>query len=649
MVKQPAADQAPMGPISAMVRKGNPLWRAASLLKALASAPGVAEGLALVGGLVYLAHSGTQIQSQASVLDEGLYLYKGYLFSSGRYWPYQDFGDWTNHMPLSFLIPGWVQLAFGLGIRTGRYYAVVLGLVMLAGLWITTRRFGDRWWAAGAVWLVALNPALVRIYSQAVSQVLIAAMLAWVLVLTLGKERPGWQTLLGSALAGAVLMTRINMLPLLPLLIGYLYWERGRRGAIMSAVAGLSVVVFLHAIYLPGILKLWAYWLPPTVTPFLNSWRDLSGSIPVWDPQIGLRARLISVQSASAVHMTSLLGVFFAWLSWPSRSTLASRGSVFRVGVFLSALFTSLFLLHVWAAIGQNYCVFCLRSYLAFFGQLGIILFVLSAKHWFGALSTRRKVISGLTFALLALATSIWSFDVSATHLLSLPVPRIAGGQLLPGTVETWVLIEGKLGISFARLKEGLQTALLAWTLISVSTVILLSLAMVYRRRRTALAVAPTALFWIVVGSQLLGSSMIRGSAPGIYDCNGDVIRSYEAVGDYLAARIPADAQIFWDGGLSPVPLLSLPQANIYPPQLNNGYSRRLGGEAEELLRFGYWNDALAREWLENADYVLVNRRGYAGWIKRALRPDLFDEIEPTPPTVPCRADSDILIFRRIR
>ena len=50
----------------------------------------VAEGLALLGGFVYLYQSWLYAHTQNSVLDEGSYLVKGFLFATGKYWPYQD-------------------------------------------------------------------------------------------------------------------------------------------------------------------------------------------------------------------------------------------------------------------------------------------------------------------------------------------------------------------------------------------------------------------------------------------------------------------------------------------------------------------------------------------------------------------------------
>ena len=129
-------------------------------MASLRERPWLAEILAGLAGVTYIVQAFIYAHTQFSVLDEGAYLVKGYLFATGQYTPFQDYGPWTNHMPLSFLIPGWVQAIFEPGLRTGRYFSIFLGIVLLLGLWWVTRRLGGRWWAAGAVWAIALNPAL---------------------------------------------------------------------------------------------------------------------------------------------------------------------------------------------------------------------------------------------------------------------------------------------------------------------------------------------------------------------------------------------------------------------------------------------------------------------------------------------------------
>src|ERR1035437_3796573 len=116
---------------------------------------GLALAAALLGAAVYLAFSIHFANTQRPTIDEGLYLYKGYLFAKDIYHPYQDYGPRTEYSPLSYLIPGYIQVWFGPGLQTGRIFAIIVGVLALLGLWASARRLAGSWWAALAVWAVA--------------------------------------------------------------------------------------------------------------------------------------------------------------------------------------------------------------------------------------------------------------------------------------------------------------------------------------------------------------------------------------------------------------------------------------------------------------------------------------------------------------
>src|ERR1041384_1536044 len=118
--------------------------------------PYIFELIALMGLVFYLAQSWYFANSLDSIGDEGSYLYNGYTFARGDYVPFQEYTFWTNKAPLSFLIPGYIQLWFGPGLRVARYFAMLLGILTLMGVWITARRLGGKIWAAAAVWVFAL-------------------------------------------------------------------------------------------------------------------------------------------------------------------------------------------------------------------------------------------------------------------------------------------------------------------------------------------------------------------------------------------------------------------------------------------------------------------------------------------------------------
>ncbi len=611
--------------------------------------PLLAEILTIIGGLVFFAHLWGHAHGQQSVIDEGLYLYKGYLFASGRYIPFEDLGPWTNHMPLSFFIPGWVQQIFGLGIRTGRYYAIGLGILRMLGLWVVSRRLGGRWLAAGAIWIVALNPVLVKKYSQAVSQGLVATMLVWVMVFTLGERRRIWQLIVGSMLAGTIVLTRINLVPVLPLLIGYIFWQHGKRAGLISSAAGLLVVTVGHAIYWPEILKIWAKWLPASITPFLDSWRFLSPAEPMWNPTVALRARINSLVLAIQRHALPILGLLFAWLSWRSPSPPWRARPTEKTVYFLSALFVILFAIHAWVSLTLNYCVFCLQAYVTFFSLLGILLFVVSAKRWYPSLSWERQVLIILIILGVAVLIGPQTIRDFIPSLLATQVPRVSSLTLQPGTVDLSTFIQNKFGMPLHLQSQILDLALMTWATLFLASA---GIALGWLLLRRKLKRYPRPLFLFFAGTGmilLLGQAAIAGNQFVSYDCGDNVIGSYEKAGAYLAERIPADALIYWIGGRSPVPLLYLPQARIFPPQLNGVYTLYSGGESAELLRFGYWNYDLAEQWLMKADYVLVEKSVFKSNLMIPLSPSLFDELNPSPGVVACRPDSAIHIFRRIK
>ncbi len=605
--------------------------------------PLFAELLAILGASAYALHSWVHAHGQASVIDEGLYLYKGLLYSSGIYRPFQDYGPWTNHMPLSFLIPGWVQLAFGPGIRTGRYFAIALGLLMLLGLWIVARRIGGRWLAAAALWIIALSPGLVKMYSQAISQVLIAAMLMWVLVLVIGEHRPTWQLAAGAGLAGIVALTRINLIVLLPLLVLFVGWNYDRRRALLAAGVGLGVIAVGHALFWPGILKLWAYWLPAGPTPFLDTWREAPGAIRFWDPSIGLEGRLDSLTSGLQRHMIPLMGLLAAWLAWPRRG---ANTPYQRTTIFLVALLLVLLLVHGAASLGLNYCVYCFQMYLAFFAPLGVVLLVLVIARLLPQQSRSRK----LTVLLVLLAVSVFLAQHQYGHLaadtLSTQVLRVKELRILPGSVDISVLLANKFGTSYSQLALALNIALLAWTVLTLSILIALFAVLLFQRGRAKLPYWPIPSLTVLVSIWLLWLTVAFGNNFINYNCGGDVIRSYEQVGTHLAKTIPAGSSIYWAGGLTPVPLLYLPAAKVFPAQLNQDYSFRIGGDPSDLTRFGFWNRELASRWLADADYVLIEQSRYSGWLADAVAASQLEELESTPPTVPCRTDAVIRIFR---
>ena len=141
------------------------------------------------GIIAYARQSWFLIHTLASIVfDESAYIVRGYLLASGKYWPYADYGLPLDHMPLSFLIPGYIQVLFGPGIRTARYFTFTLGIITLVGIWIVARKLGGKWWAAVAIWAFALNPGWIETYSLGYSQVIVLFFTTWSFVFLVGED-----------------------------------------------------------------------------------------------------------------------------------------------------------------------------------------------------------------------------------------------------------------------------------------------------------------------------------------------------------------------------------------------------------------------------------------------------------------------------
>jgi hypothetical protein len=632
--------------------------------------PWLAEVLAGIGGLWYALQLWGFAHMQESVLDEGAYLYKGYLFAIGQYTPYQPYGPWTNHMPLAFLIPGAIQLIFGPGIRTARYAAIVLAVLMLFGIWILARRFGGRWWAVAVVWALALNPAMLKGYSTAVSQGLVACMLVWSLVLVLGERRPVWQIVLGSVLAGLMAMTRINMVPVLPLLIVYIFWQHGWKAAAFSTAAAGATVVFWHALYWPDILQVWTR-LPRSWTPFLNAWRLPEGYQSSWKPGISSQERIASFFQTIQFNFAPVIGVLATIILWPGKGRWKSKAD-FRSAVFLLVLFVLLFLAHMSEALGKSYCVYCLAGYVTFFSVIGLLLVVLTAQSWRQLLPVWLQwIIAALVIGISA-GIGFGAFERIGNLLYNLSVPQWLLGSSTPGFAALGAILVNKFGLEATDLRRLLP---IVFGALAGILVLLLALLVKYLADRWASkqktrglltppgdppdneqkvrSAGPSYGYWamvvfLVVGT-LLAPTMILGGGYTTYDCSDDVLESYEAAGKHLAENIPPGSRVYWNGQLSTVPLLYVQGIRIYPAQINGDYSLLRNGEDADLVnRFGRWNQALAYQWASEADYVLIEQRKFRDWLRDLMLSGGYEELTPTPPTVYCRDNSQIRIFKRL-
>jgi 4-amino-4-deoxy-L-arabinose transferase-like glycosyltransferase len=620
-----------------------------SWLTRLLAIPYAAEIVAFLASVAYFLQTWSYAHTRESILDEGAYLLKGFAFATGQYQIYQDYGFWSNHMPFSFYIPGYVQLLFGPGLRTGRYLAIVLGMLGLLGAWLLVRRLRGKWWAAAAVWVIATNVAMIKMYSVMVTQVLIACLLVWMLVFGLGKSRQQWQIGIAAVLAGIALMTRINTLPVLPLLILYMLWQQGWRAALTTALAGGLVVMIGHALFWPEILRMWAYWLPESLVPFLSAWRPPTGSIPFWEPNIDLLGRLASFFMSFRVNFVAMVGALSTWLLWPRRKDWKHPSDRISA-VFLSLVFLSLWLVHLWATLGKSYCVYCLPGYITFFEITGLVLVVISFPAWRKQLPIWLQSIIVVCILLISAGIGFGAFEELGNPLMDLAIPKfLLGLESSSESVRLGEFFKTAYQLQARELRR-LFPALagLGAGLAILGVAFLLNLWVNRRRDEDRISYGMIAQTTFLLTGLIFAPSLPLSGGYRFYECSGDVIASYEAAGKHLASLISPGSQVYWQGGLSTVPLLYLPGVKIYPPQVNGSYSFNLGTDSDELERYGFWNQELADAWVHQADYILIQQRYYRDWLKEVITRGPYQELQPTGLTAACRSDSQIRIFRRI-
>jgi len=605
----------------------------------------IATVIALAGVIVFIAQSIFYAHYFDVTMDEGTYLMKGLLFLRGDYKLFQDYGPWTNKMPLAFLIPGAAQIAFGTGLRTGRYFSVFLAVLMLVAIWLITRRMAGRWWAAISVWIMALSSGSIVYYSQAISQVISACMLAWMMVFILGSDRRVWEIVIGTILASLTVMTRQNMLPIVPVIVLYIFWQYGKKMGWLSL--GLSVLLLggFHALYWPDMIKIWLPWTPKFIIDWFNLSQYSIGSLKsIAAVNLSFWTRFQVFWEGFRIYFFILTGIIVGLINWPRKTDWKSPADL-KSAMMLTVMFGLLFFSHFWAALMNDYCIYCYSGYIAFFAPLGLVLVILllstrlASSNWF---------IQGISLGTLIIitgGTGLNAYKLFGDWLMKMPVPRISNLRIQPGNIELWKLFSNKFGWSYEFLERalpGLFSIIIAVGLILVSGIIYF----IWLKKNRALNFSGFAILIFLCLGSLFSFLPFPGGAKTELYCQQDVITAHEEIGKFLNSSIPEGSLVYWENDVSPLPLLYMKEIKLFPAQLNHEHNRRNGGDPDKLARLGYWNDELALTWSSEADYLLIADLMVADLRQKGIIQSDADELTPTPQLLNCRRQSIIHIYK---
>ncbi len=617
--------------------------------------PQVLVGLA---GICYTIQVWIYSHNQESFLDEGFYLLKGYLFASGRYTPFQEYGTWTNKMPLSFLIPGYIQKVFGPGLYTGRTFAFSLSLLILIGAVMIGKRLGGKWGGALAAVLLTINPANLKIYSMVLSEVLIVFLIVMTLILVLGKDRPLWQILTGSFLTGIIPVTRINLFPVLPMVIIYLFWEHGYRKGIYGLLVSMIPFIGVNLIYWPEIIQLWAKWIPSGLLQSLDAWRlNFGDAIELHQPERTLLNRYLAFIEGIRFHFPAVMGVFTVICLWPKKW---SDRSQHRSAVFLIALFFLLFLAHFGASILQNFNIYAFSVYLSFFDILGIFLVISTLVDWNYEPPFWKQWLIGLGIGFVCIGIAYTasgekiSYGIGIKKLLMRNALTFEDGNIGFASWRWWEVLNSRLGWHFSTSLKitGIVLFIFFVLIITVGISTLLNRLDRYNKDvPTKLSIPHILVVFLVIG--ILSSPMdILGGGRQLYDCRIGVIQTYDDAVDNISKFVEHGDQVFWIGSDTQPVLLGLVEEKdiqLFPQQLNSQYSFRLGGDADQLARAGFWNVQLAQEWINGSKVLLFEEQALSGWFN-AIYPLIelgeFEKVGETS-VIGCSAKQRILIYRR--
>ena len=611
----------------------------------------LAPALLVLGFLLYTIQAWAYAFIQTSFVDEGGYLYIGDLYARGILRPFQDYGPARWYPPLAYLVPGQIEKWFGASLLTGRFFSVLCGMGMLIAVYMIARRMGGKWWGVAILWSFVLTPIAIQIYSLALSQALVACFLAWSLFFVLAEKRRLWQIVAGSILAGLTIMTRQNLFPLIPLLATYVFWQHGKRAGWWSLAGCLFPLVAIHAIYWPNILQLWSIWLPAGLTPFLNAYRFPAAQL-VTSNSLSFSASSLALLQGFRFHYFSLVGFFVCAFLWPRGDGWRSRTDQ-RAAYFLGALFLALTLLHAWATVSTSAqavtCTFCFTPYLSFFDLTALLLVVVTFPSWRRTLSKAAQGSVVLFIVLLSASLGYAGFDRFGPWLMGITFPAITRGldprHWVP-FITLWDILSNKFHQDYWTSR--VNVSIVVGAILGIMLVGLVALGyhnLTIRKHFNGYSSSSPLLgVCLLLGVWL--SPLMSGTYRQDGLCLANIPGNYQKISQELSNMIPSGSLVYWDVPTA-VPLLSAPWISIQPPQIYAQFSFRVGGDPEQLEKYGLWNAALANQWMESAGFIVTESDGNQSHrLPGGLDATRFVVIQ-TVPTNPCNPSSVLVVFKR--
>ncbi|MGV8025673.1 MAG: ArnT family glycosyltransferase [Anaerolineaceae bacterium] len=562
---------------------------------------------------VYVILAIHYIQIIEPVMDEGTYLLKGKWYWEGTYQPFEENGPLTNKPPFAFYSLGISQILFPPGLASGRYFAIFLSILLLIGQWLTVKRLAGTWWAVFSIALYAISPAWIIYYSRAMTEVVTALLIVWSLYFLLGDGRKQWQLILGTILATLVVMVRQNLLPLFIFTLIYICWENGFRKSLAPVLAGVLAFIGFNSLYWPEIyFYIWKPYFPGFLNDFFINIFNLE--IPAGNLGTALLDRGYGILYETQVLFDGVRYFFIPILATILSFIVLSPKKMFcekaqRKTTFLAFSFLFLTILHFYYVVLKNNILYSFPAYLAFFLPLAVTLIPLIYKEILEIKDKTRQWILSLSVVLFCTGIGLSLYREIAPFFMDIHLPSI-NEKTFHGPYPLWDVLLNRFYIPVQTQEFLIPTVVgfLAGILILILAVIIKN---TLQRKKKAISYGSAVVLLTLGLGYLFTPTFILAGHSSIPTCsNFDYSAEYEEMGENLQKIIPANSHVYIEG-YDPIIFLYLPNIQIYPAQLNKQFNFRNGGDASFVEKRGYWNDELAFQWIQEADFLIFNQETY--------------------------------------
>jgi hypothetical protein len=472
---------------------------------------------------------------------------------------------------------------------------------------------------------------------------LVAALLVWIVVLVVGEGRPLWQVLLAAVLTAPLVLTRENMAFVPPILFLYIFWQHGWKAGLLAMLGAGILFLVGNAFYFPQNLKFWAIRVPDFPFSFLQAWKmPPAGGIDLPEPEESNLYRMILYFLLTfRLHFVTLVSALTVWLLLPFRNVRPISERMLAV-IFLSVLLVVLYIAHLQVAFFGEFCISCILLYVGYFDFLGLMLLVIAAPILLRQLTRLRQIVIFAVIAILILGIGFSSHEDLSSDFAKAMIERLDGTYIWGAMIHYITSVPQLIlfRVSFVLLVSVL--------VILVGAIVL---GLVYQRYKnnqlSSGRVGILALNIFLILGLILSPTRVLGLGNDFFDCGGtDVFASYKKAGAALSQVIEPGSKIYWEGRI-PAIFLYMPNVNVYAPQLNHVHSYYIGGESDVLLRYSKWNDDLARKWLAEADYIMVQNTEKVYLTDEMLESGQFVKVFSAPRAEKCRWQSVIQVYKR--